>query len=249
MQLVEKKNLFQIKMMLKIAVYLAAFLSTTTATNDACTDVVCTDTISDSVCQLTSTGSPGYECVCATDFQNVGNKCVACPDNKAGVNCGQCAAKFYGDACDYTYSAEKKLNLEIFYEQPWNDVYSDTDSNDYTNLVTTLKTEIKNLLSSAKLFAVKEDSIKIISVRSSAPARRRRDNSPNGNAAGAADPKIIVKYEFVAKYDGAKVTNAALKKAVADQFVLPEGGKVLINGAGQLSASLMMAFVTLMMVF
>ena len=58
---------------------------------------------------------------------------------------------------------------------------------------------------------------------------------------------MVVEYEFIARYDSAKVTAAALKADVAAKTGVAED-KLSVSGSKQLSASLMVGFVTLMMV-
>ena len=149
-----------------------------------------------------------------------------------------CKENKYGDDCEYTFSAEKKFSLEETTDKAWDAKYSDIESDEYTTLVAALKLEISVKLNKSKKFYIKSDSLKIISVKSSAPGRRRR-------AANSAAATVVVEYEFVAKYDGAKITNAELLAEVSDKSGVA-ADKVSTSGASQLTAGLM-AFGTMMM--
>merc|ERR1712048_918945 len=200
----------------------------------------------DCVDSIDETDAP--TCVCkankygdACEFTKcAGNPCnenEICSDAAEGVKKAAlctCKENLYGDDCEYTFSAEKKFSLEATTDKAWDAKYSDIESDEYTTLVAALKLEISVKLNKSKKFYIKSDSLKIISVKSSAPGRRRR-------AANSAAATVVVEYEFVAKYDGAKITNAELLTEVSDKsgVAADKVTSSLVSGASQLTAGLM----------
>merc|ERR1712157_119860 len=240
-----------------------------TKTNPCLNGGVCSDDVNNGPQCACATGYTGAICdTCATNYHFVNNACTidtygaqnqwikctktdpclngsTCSDDvDNGPQCA-CVGTFYGSVCQNTKTANTTMTVSDTFDNNWNADYNDPTSTAYAALIADLKAKIIAELAGSNVFDVDPSSIKILSVSPTAATaaaptvRRRRNTTPL---------KVAAQYEFVAQYDDTKYNRNSLATAVAQQANIA-ATKIIVSSATQLSGSLMVAFVTMMVFF